>query len=53
MNARRVLITERLILLAGLIAMVAAVVSLDWRIGLFFAGLLACASALDVSWRRP
>ena len=52
MNARRVLIAERLVLLAGLVAMVAAVTSADWRIGLFFAGLLACVSSIDIPWRR-
>lgn len=52
MNARRVLIVERLVLLAGLVAMVAAVVSIDWRLGLFCAGALATGASLDLSWRR-
>ena len=52
MNARRALIIERLVLLAGMVAMVAAVGAYDWRFGAFLAGALAVASSLDLP-RRP
>jgi len=53
MNARRVLIVERLVLIVGLAAMVVAVASVDWRVGLFCAGLFLAASSIDLPWRRP
>ena len=52
MNARQVAIIERLVLVAGLVAMTAAVASVDWRIGLFCAGLFLAASSIDLPWRR-
>lgn len=52
MKPERAVIVERLVLLGGFLAMVAAVAAFDWRIGLGLAGILASASALDFR-RRP
>jgi hypothetical protein len=45
-------LAERLVLVLGAALMVLAVATLDWRLGLFFAGLLLVLSALDLR-RRP
>jgi hypothetical protein len=43
---------EHLLLVVGIVAMVIAVGTFDWRIGLFFGGLLLVASSTDIRWRR-
>ena len=51
MTPRRVLLIERAVLLLGVICIVAALAAVDWRLGLFVAGLALAASTVD--WRRP
>ena len=43
-----VAIIERVILLMGFAAMVGAVTMVEWRAGLFFAGLLLVAMTVDL-----
>jgi hypothetical protein len=43
-----VAIVERLLLVLGFATMVAAVTMVEWRAGLFFAGLLLVAMTLDL-----
>lgn len=52
MNAQRVALLERGVLIVGFALMVAAVAAVDWRIGLFFAGLLLALSSIDLPRRR-
>jgi hypothetical protein len=44
---------EPLTVLAGGLCMSVALAAVDWRAGLFLAGLLLTVSALDIRWRRP
>jgi hypothetical protein len=43
---------ESVALVVGFLAIVAGVLAFDWRLGLLVAGVLLCASALDIRWRR-
>ena len=53
MKAERAILAERLALVAGAVAMAVAVAAVDWRAGLFVAGGLLVASAVDLPrrWR--
>lgn len=54
MSPARIVLIERIGLVAGLVAMVAAVASVEWRAGLFLAGLLLTAITSDIRiGRRP
>jgi hypothetical protein len=48
MKPTRIVLVERLALVGGLVAIVVAAASVEWRVGLFLAGLVLVASALDV-----
>ena len=50
MTPTRAVLAERAVLVVGFLFMVAAISAVDWRLGLFLAGLALCGSALD--WRR-
>jgi hypothetical protein len=48
MKPTRIVLVERLALVAGLVAIVAAAAAVEWRLGLFLAGLVLVVAALDV-----
>lgn len=52
MKRDRAFLAERLALIVGFVALVAAVVAVDWRAGLGLAGVLLMASGLDLR-RQP
>jgi hypothetical protein len=52
MTPAQILMAERLLWLAGFVAMVVAVAAFDWRVGLFFGGVVLFASSLDLPRRR-
>ena len=54
MSPTRIVLIERIGLVVGLVAMVAAVASVEWRAGLFLAGLLLAVLSSDIRiGRRP
>jgi len=53
MKPAQIALVERVVLVAALVGMTAAVAAFDWRIGLFFGSLLLALASLDVRWRRP
>ena len=42
---------ERVLLLLGFVCITLALAAVDWRLGLFTAGVILVASTVD--WRRP
>ena len=47
MTPARIAVLERVVWLVSFVAMTTAVASFDWRIGLFFGGLLLAVASLD------
>jgi hypothetical protein len=50
MNPTRVVLLERVVWLVAFLCIVVALAAVDWRLGLFSAGVLLAASNVD--WRR-
>lgn len=53
MTPTRIAVLERVVWLVSYVAMTAAIMAFDWRVGLFFGGALLAVSSLDLRWRRP
>ena len=50
MTPQRATLVEQAALIVGAALVVAALAAVDWRLGMFTAGLLLCGSAIN--WRR-
>jgi hypothetical protein len=52
-KTEQIILAERIVWLAGFVAIVVAVAAFDWRVGLLVAGLVLIGSTLDISRRQP
>jgi hypothetical protein len=52
MKPEQIALAERVVWVAGFVAVVVALVAVDWRLGALTGGVILMGSTLDIPWRR-